>query len=127
MAGADTLLNLPYKANEALVNNRFVKLAGDQLVDQADTAGERCIGVGLTDVSTAEAAAGKAVAVMVEGVAYVEASAAISRGALVMASANGRGATATTGLVVQGMALKAAGAAGDLIPVLLAAVGHLAP
>lgn len=119
MAGPLTLTPLSYKANEALARNRFVKLQGDEAVDQGDTAGERVLGVGDTDVSATEATSGKATGVHFIGAPYVEAGAAVTRGVRVSTDASGRAIAAVATHVPAGIALKAAGAAGDLIPVML--------
>lgn len=120
MAGADTgILDLPYLANAALTANRFVKLAGDEKVDPIAAITDWALGVGTVNVSATEATDGKGTRVICEGVAWVEAAAAITRGALVAPSANGRAQTAVSTQFVRGRALKAAAAAGDLIPVLL--------
>lgn len=127
MAGADTgILDLPYQASAALVKNRFVKLSADQTVAPCAAITDKTIGVNPVDVSASEATAGKAVAVHVLGVAWVEAAAAISRGDSIGPSVNGRAQTAVTTQFPCGVALKAAAAAGDLIPVLLNVRTHVA-
>lgn len=119
MAGAQELLPLPYEANEALTKQRFVKLAGDEAVDMADTAGEVVIGVTRVSATADEATDGKVVAVDVLGNPWVEAGAAITRGAKVMTNAAGKAIAATATNVPVGIAMQAAAADGDLITVLL--------
>lgn len=119
MAGADTVLDLPYQASAAVTKNRWVKLSGNQTVAPAAAVTDICLGIATVDVSTPEAASGKTLSVKVLGVAWVEAAAAITQGVKVGPSINGRAQTAVTTQVVHGIALKAAAAAGDLIPVLL--------
>jgi len=98
---------------------RFVKLAADQQVTPIAAVTDRALGVAKTDVSTTEAASGKGTAVQILGVAWMEAAAAIARGAAVGPSANGRAQTAVATQFPCGLALKAAANAGDWIPVLL--------
>lgn len=113
-------MNYPYQAGAALIKNRFVKITGNQTVIAAAASTDRCIGVGLSDISTTEAASGKTATVAVLGVAWVEAGAAVTINTRVMADTVGRAITAVTATnVPTGQALKAAAAAGDLIPVLL--------
>lgn len=120
MAGADTgILELPYKAGGAISKMRFVKLTGDQEVSAVTGVTDQALGVAKVDISAAEATAGKATAVQVLGVAWVEAAAAITRFDFVAPSANGRAQTAVATQFAMGRALKAAANAGDWIPVLL--------
>lgn len=120
MAGANThILDLPYQCSAAVTKMRFVKLSGNQTVAPVAAITDKALGVISVDVSTPEAASGKGVAVVAEGVAWVEAAAAITQDAFVAPSANGRAQTAVSTQFVAGRALKAAANAGDLIPVLL--------
>jgi hypothetical protein len=119
LAGAVTVMNLPYECSAAVTKNRFVKLSGNQTVAPVAAVTDTALGVVLVDVSAAEFAVGKQAAVAVLGVAWVEAAAAISQGAFVAPSANGRAQTAVATQFGMGIALKAAAAAGDLIPVLI--------
>lgn len=119
MAGADTILDLPYQASAAVVKNRFVKLSGNQTVAPIAAVTDKALGVVQVDISTTEAAQGKTGAVMVLGVSWVEAAAAITINDSVSPSANGRAQTTVATQFPAGRALKAAAAAGDLIPVLL--------
>ena len=64
-------------------------------------------------------ALGNAAALMKTGISKVVAGAAVAAGALVMSNASGRAITATSGQVVFGRALEAAGGDGEVIPVLL--------
>lgn len=126
MALANTVLNLPYQASGAVTKLRFVKVTGDQTIGPAAAVTDKCLGVVQVDVSAAEATQGKSVAVMVYGVSWVEAAAAITRGDNVGPSANGRAQTAVATQFPLGVALKAAAAAGDLIPVLLLGQSYVA-
>ncbi len=126
MAGAQTgVLELPYQASAAIIKNRFVKLSGDQTVAQVAASNDLVLGVATIDISTSnfqgvnEVTAGKATAVRVLGVAWVEAGAAVTRGDIIMPDTVGRAITRTATNRPCGIALKAASAAGELIPVLL--------
>ncbi len=137
MAGANTgLLELPYQASATVTKQRFVVLTGNQTVARASVLGSEVLGVAkvsVQDLSTApylaggphynEITAGKGSAVQILGVAHVEASAPISRGANVATAADGRSVTAAVGNKVAGKALTPAAAAGDLHTVLLAQYG----
>ncbi len=117
---AVTVMNYPYQASAALIKSRFVKITGNQTVALTALSSDRPIGVGQSDISVAEAAAGKTATVNVIGVAWVEAGAAVAINTRVMADTVGRAITAVTATnIPAGVSLKAAAAAGDLIPVLL--------
>jgi len=83
-------------------------------------AGDVAMGVLQNDPVSGEAAS-----IMVAGVSRLVAGAVIAEGAQVAADANGKGRTATTGDIVLGIALEAAGADGDIIPLLLNVGGAL--
>lgn len=127
-AGADTgILELPFQASATVTKKRFVVLTGDQTVARSSVAGALALGVAMVSIEDKSAAggineitSGKGTAVHVHGVVFVESGAAIVRLAEVTNDNVGRGVTAATGDVVHGRALKAASAAGQLIPVLLA-------
>jgi hypothetical protein len=120
MAGGQSgILELPYKASSAISKLRFVQLTGDETVGACTAVTDKALGVSKVDISAAEQLAGKALDVQVSGVAWVEAAAAITRGAYVGPSLNGRAQTAVATQFVRGIALKAAANAGDWIPVLL--------
>lgn len=104
-----SVLPLTVVAAAALTANRFVTATG-----AVPSAAGNALGV----TRTAAAAAGDLVPVDVLGTALVEASAAISAGAAVATTNDGRAVTFSTGVTV-GRALTAAGAAGALIEVLL--------
>lgn len=114
------ILDPGYQASTAIVKNRLVKLSGAQTVAAITASTDRALGVANVDISAGEATAGKQTAIHVLGIPFVEAGAAISIGARVMPDTVGRAITAVTATNVPcGVALKAAAAAGDLIPVLL--------
>jgi hypothetical protein len=102
------VLTLTLTAGATLTANRFVTVAGAVPAANANVAG----------VTRTSAASGELVPVDALGTTMVEASAAISKGAAVATTNDGRAVTYSTGATV-GRALTAAGAAGDLIEVLL--------
>jgi hypothetical protein len=96
--------------------NKFVKLTATGIV-LCSVLNERIYGV-----LTNKPATGKSAQIQIAGVAKVQAGAAVAKGDLVKTDATGRAITQTAEAVgVQvytfGMALEAAGAAGDLIAV----------
>jgi hypothetical protein len=103
------VLTLTVAATGTLVANRFVTKAGAQT-----GADGYAIGVCRTAASS-----GDKVAVDALGVVAVEAGAAVSAGDTLKADSSGRGITWATSGAKIGIALEAAGAAGDLISVLL--------
>lgn len=120
MAGAQTVLDLPYRTTTAVVRARFVKGTGNELIGAVTASTDRPVGVSTVDVSAAEQAQGKGCSVKTLGVAWVEAGAAVTAFGRVMADTVGRAVNAATaGNVPCGVALKGAAGAGELIPVLL--------
>ncbi len=120
--GRNYVLDLPMQANEALTKHLFVKLAGDQSVDQGDTLGEEVIGVVQETATAADATSGRVVSVAVMGTAVVVAGAALAVGAHVRSSAAGKAvalAATTADQNVAGILLTAAAADGDLVTILL--------
>lgn len=97
----------------------FVKVTGAHTVGLADTtANEIVVGVVQNKVQYT----GQAATVGLRGVSKVSAGGAISAGAAIKVDANGQGVAATLptdAALVVGVALKAAGAADEIIPVLL--------
>jgi len=111
-------LVVPMQASAALTKFRFVKQTGTQTVAPNAAINTQSMGVVQQDVSAGEAALGKTVPVYTEGIMWVEAGAAISLGARVMSDSSGRAVTlATAGSFPTGLARKAAGGAGELVPV----------
>jgi hypothetical protein len=112
------------QAAAAVSPNRFVKIASGGKAQHA-TAGTDVIH-GVSDIDVA-AATDDYIAVVTEGTAIVEASGAISEGAYVTATTDGKAvATTTAGHTVRGYALQAAGADGDKIEVKLTYFHHKA-
>lgn len=110
-----------YVAEAAVLPYRIVKLgAADGQVLQAAAATDAAIGV---SDSLGQDTIGYRVEVIHEGVAEITAGAAITRGTLVMSDASGRAiaaaASAGTNVATVGRALNSAGAAGEVINVLL--------
>ena len=110
-----------YTAAAAIPKHRIVKHgATDREVALAAAATDACIGVS-HEISADK---GERLDVWHVGIVLVEAGAAIARGAPVASDSTGRGITAAPGTGVNarvvGFALEAAGAAGDLVRVLLA-------
>lgn len=108
-----------FTAGAAIAAFRLVKLSAAETVVPAAAAADASIGV----ANEVAAASGERQDVVMAGIAFVEAGAAVALGALVMSDASGRGITATaaagTNVRVIGTALDAASAAGDVIRVLL--------
>lgn len=110
-----------FEAEAAITFNRFVKLGTvSNGVNPIAAVTDRSIGVA---VESADPAAGNsAVSVWLGnegGIVPIEAAAAIALHAKVAPSANGRGQTAVATQWAAGVALKAAGAAGEIIPMLV--------
>lgn len=110
-----------YVAEAAVLPYRIVKLGtADGQVVQAAAATDAAIGIA---DNLGQASAGYRVEVIHEGIAEIEAGAAITRGALLMADASGRGITATasagSNVAIVGRALNSAAAAGEIVNVLV--------
>lgn len=108
MRTENIVLTLSILAAVALTRLRFVDVSGN-----VPTAGERVLGVANADYS-----AGEQAGVAVRGALLVQAGGAIAQGAEVESNASGQAVTKTTG-VAAGVALDAAGAAGDVIRILV--------
>lgn len=104
-----SVLALTAVAAGTIAANRFVTPAGAQAGADANTLG----------VCRQAAVATDKVTVDVLGTAIVEAGAAVSAGATVKSDASGRAITWATSGAKVGIALQAAGGAGELIEVLL--------
>ncbi len=116
MAYENQVLDLPLTGGGAITKNYFVEVSAANTVTACNGATDRVLGVCLQTV----AASGDAAPIRVLGVAKVVASAAISAGAVVGTTATGTAVTkSSAGDLVVGVALEAAGAAGDIISVLL--------
>jgi len=106
-------------AGAAISPYRIVKLSAADVVIPAAAASDPLLGV-TTDVGPAS---GERCDVIVEGIAYIEAGAAIPLTAMITSDATGRGIAAApaagANARVIGVPLETASAAGDLIRVLL--------
>lgn len=108
-----------YSAGAAIAPARIVKFSAAETVIQAAAVSDSLIGVS----NEVGAASGERQDVVLSGIAYIEASAAITAGALVTSDASGRAAAAAPAAGannrVIGIALEAAAATGDIIRVFL--------
>lgn len=108
-----------YSAGGAITAFRLVKFSTTETVVLAAAATDFLLGV----ANEAGAASGERQDVVLSGIAFVEAGAAFSLGALITSDASGRGIVAApsagTNNRVVGLALEAAAAAGDVVRVLL--------
>lgn len=94
---------------------RFMAVAADGQIDPVGSSGAAADGV----LQDTPAAAGRPANLAIGGVSRVVAGAAVTRGGLVQSDNVGRAINKTTTGTALGRALAAAGAAGDIIPVLL--------
>lgn len=110
-----------FQAEAAVVLNRFVKL-GTVHNSVTPITGVTDLAVGVA-VESADPAAGNSAAsiwLLSEGaIVPIEAAAAIALGARIGPSTNGRGQTGVATQFTRGTALRAAGAAGEIIPMLV--------
>ena len=116
--GEQDVNSVTFTAGSAITVNRFIKVASDGEVDHAASAQGAVNGVSLQ----AATAQGQAVpcAKPDGGIVYVEAGAAISLGADAATDSSGRVITYVSGTVNNkcwGTVLRAAGAAGEIVPV----------
>lgn len=124
MAYGNFILDKGYDADSVLSAFRAVKAGTTSEGVTACTAeGDMVLGISQFAVSTAELALNKGASVRVAGISEVEAAAAITRGASVGIDSSGKAITANTGARLIGVALTAAGTAGDRIAVLLSLPG----
>jgi len=97
---------------------KFVTLEAGGVVDLADSAGEKCVGVLLV-----EGAAARAVTVVMTGSVMVEAGGTVTAGAAVATDATGRAVDATTSDIIMGYA-REAGVAAQVIEIELIQGGN---
>lgn len=121
----DVLLPKEYEAGAAVLPRRFVKFDGSGLIIQAAAATDNIIGVSASGVTAAELAAGKdRIRVDHIGKVDVDAGAAITRGSILTADANGKvieaAPAAGVNNAVGGRLLgEAATAEDDIVPMLI--------
>lgn len=109
---------------------RFVKAGGSsQVVDLNSSSSGIVLGVVQDNVDQVKVATGKApVNVRMAGISKVVAGASLTQYTEIMSDTTGRAITAaTTSNRVQGLALQAASAAGDIIDVFLTINGRILP
>jgi hypothetical protein len=121
MAHEIPVLPFTLNASEAIAIYRFVNVTTTGEAELADD-GTDAIGVSQNDPAIDEACA-----IEVYGLSICEAGEAIAAQDYITSDATGRGKTATTGERIHGVALTAAGAAGEYFTVLLRPVGVLLP
>lgn len=116
---SNPLMFKAFTAGGAINPYRIVRFSATDTVVQASAATDALFGVN----SDLVIVSGERCEVMTDGIAWVEAGAAITIGALITSDANGRAVTAAPAAGVNnrviGVALDAAAAAGDQIRVLL--------
>ena len=114
-------ISITLKSAAAVTQFECVTIASQSDGECADvaSAGAQVTGI----AQNAASAAGESVKVCVFGVSMVKAGAAITKGASLQSDATGRVIAATTADEVCGVALEAAAAAGDLIPMIVGYAG----
>lgn len=111
-----------FQAEAAVVLNRFVKVGtlGNAVVPIAAVT-DKSMGIAVESADPALGNSAASVWLHSEGgIVPIEAAAAIALNAKIAPSANGRGQTAVVTQFARGTALKAAGGAGEIIPMLVA-------
>lgn len=124
MAWEDNVRTISAEVGSAVLPYRFVNFAADGQVDYAAAAQGKVDGIALEDGD----AAGKVIPIALPGcVCKVVASAAIAKGARIATTNDGKAVTlgAANGNQAWGVALEAAGAAGDVISVLFQFSGQV--
>lgn len=113
-----------FTAEAAITLNRFVELgASANGVAPVNAITDRPIGIAVESADPAEGVSAVSVWLLNEGgIVPIEAAAAINFGAEIAPSANGRGQTAVATQFPCGVALAAAGGAGEIIPMLVRVV-----
>jgi len=104
----------------ALSGKSFYAVKFDSYGKIALCSNEGEVVLGLLPAEEGDKAAGEDVTVQIKDIGLMVASGSISAGAEVMTDANGKAKTATAGKFIIGYALKAATAAGQVIPVQIA-------
>lgn len=110
-----------FQAEAAVVLNRFVKVGTvHNSVTPITAVTELAIGIAVESADPAAGNSAASVWLLSEGgIVPIEAAAAISLGARIGPSINGRGQTGVSTQFTRGIALRAAGGAGEIIPMLV--------
>lgn len=128
MAYGNFILDKGYDADAAISIYRAVKIgASAESVAPCAAEGDDVLGIAQFGVTAGELALGKGVSVRLEGISEMEAAAAITRGAAVGIDGTGKAIASNTGARIVGVALTAAGTAGDRVAVRLNLPGAVAP
>ncbi len=121
--GGIEVIDKGFLAEAAVTIHRFVTVgSAARTAILANAAGEAVLGVAQHGVEAADATAGAHFNVRLMGISVVEAGAAVTAGGRVQTDSTGRAidAVVTVGIEeIAGIAMDAAGSAGDLIGVLL--------
>lgn len=122
MAAKDNVRNVTLVSAEALTRGRYIS------IDSAGLAAEAGAAVAADGIAGSTVLIGRDVDVeLLDGsITDVEAGAAVSRGDEIATNATGQGVTAVATNPVNGVALEAAGAAGEIIRVMSSRVGTVA-
>ena len=124
------LIDKGFATSAAVTIYRAVKRTGNgssgPIVGLVTAVTDQVFGVAQEDVSTAEQARGKQLDVAMEGVAIVEAGAAVTAGQKLTIDATGRAVPAVTGSSILGLCVQDASGAGKLTSVLLNLGGNVA-
>lgn len=125
-ASGNFVLDKGYKAAAALTKFRAVKMSGNaEEVTVTAAATDNVVGIAQYSVSAGEITKGKRASVRLQGISEMEVSEAINEGDEIAIVADGRAAVAVATERVIGVALSAAGTAGERISVALALPGHI--
>ena len=108
--------------SDAEYTSRYIAVKKSAVAEQFTVCAAGDVPIGILQEPVG--AAGRAAQILIGGVSFVEASAAIAAGASVTTAGDGLAVTAGAGDTPFGVALNAATAAGDIISVLLKTVGN---
>lgn len=115
------VLDKGFRAAGALTKYRAVKLTAADTVNVVTAVGDLAIGVVQFGVTSGEILKGKGASVRMAGITQLEAAGAVAVGDLVAMAADGRakGAAPAAGDRILGIAMEAAGGAGEYCTVFL--------
>lgn len=122
------ILSKGYDVAAAITAKRAVKFSAEETVTPVTAISDVPAGIAMFGVTTAEIALGKGASLMTDGIAIMEATAAITVGALVQMSANGRAApyAGASGARILGRCTKGCANAAEEVSVALDLPGSLA-